>query len=154
MYMSKISAVGLFCLDKFENNQMRTSTTFFPTSKLTEVYFNFINFTNFKYCDVKSMFYSVHKNIKNYQCEECAQRFSAKRALDKHYEVIHLQIKKYQCLKCDYKTSDKSTLKNHTLVKHTKNPKFECKHCNFVTNICKRLKVHNAKEHPTRRKCL
>ena len=37
--MPKISAVGLFCLDKFENNQTRTCTTFFRTSKLTEVYF-------------------------------------------------------------------------------------------------------------------
>ena len=38
--MPKISAVGLFCLDKFENNQTRTCTTFFQTSKLTEVYFS------------------------------------------------------------------------------------------------------------------
>ena len=37
--MPKISAVGLFCLDKFENNQTRTCTTFFRTSKLAEVYF-------------------------------------------------------------------------------------------------------------------
>ena len=37
--MPKISAVGLFCLDKFENNQTRTRTTFFRTSKLTELYF-------------------------------------------------------------------------------------------------------------------
>ena len=37
--MPKISAVGLFCLEKFENNQMRTCTTFFQTPKLTEVYF-------------------------------------------------------------------------------------------------------------------
>ena len=36
--MPKISAVGLFCLDKFENNQTRTRTTFFRTSKLTELY--------------------------------------------------------------------------------------------------------------------
>ena len=40
--MPKISAVGLFCLDKFENNQTRTCTTFFRTSKLTEVYFKVI----------------------------------------------------------------------------------------------------------------
>ena len=39
--MPKISAAGLFCLDRFENNQTRTCTTFFRTSKLTEVYFNF-----------------------------------------------------------------------------------------------------------------
>ena len=39
-YMPKISAVGLFCPDKFENNQTRTCITFFRTSKLTEVYFN------------------------------------------------------------------------------------------------------------------
>ena len=38
--MPKISAVGLFCLDKFENNQMRMCTTFFRTSKLAEVYFS------------------------------------------------------------------------------------------------------------------
>ena len=38
--MHKISAVWLFCLDKFENNQTRMSTTFFQTSKLTEVYFS------------------------------------------------------------------------------------------------------------------
>ena len=37
--MPKISAVGLFCLEKFENNQTRTCTTFFRTSKLTELYF-------------------------------------------------------------------------------------------------------------------
>ena len=37
--MPKISAVGHFCLDKFENNQTRTRTTFFRTSKLTELYF-------------------------------------------------------------------------------------------------------------------
>ena len=38
--MPKISAVGLFCLDKFENNQTRMCTTFFRTSKLTELNFN------------------------------------------------------------------------------------------------------------------
>ena len=38
--MPKISVVGLFCLDKFENNLMRTCTTFFRTSKLTELNFN------------------------------------------------------------------------------------------------------------------
>ena len=38
--MPKISAVGLFCLDKFENNQTRTCITFLRTSKLTELYFN------------------------------------------------------------------------------------------------------------------
>ena len=38
-YMPKISAVGHFCLDKFENNQTRKCTTFFRTSKLTELYF-------------------------------------------------------------------------------------------------------------------
>ena len=41
--MPKISAVGLFCLDKFENNQTKTCTTFFRASKLTEVYFNRLN---------------------------------------------------------------------------------------------------------------
>ena len=45
--MPKISAVGLFCLDKFENNQTRTCTTFFRTSKLTEVYFK-SSYTAFK----------------------------------------------------------------------------------------------------------
>ena len=38
--MRKISAVGLFCLYKFENNQTRTCTTFFRMSKLTEPYFS------------------------------------------------------------------------------------------------------------------
>ena len=38
--MPKISAVGLFCLDKFENNQTRTHTTIFRMSNLTEPYFN------------------------------------------------------------------------------------------------------------------
>ena len=38
-YMPKISAVGLFCLYKFENNQTRTCTTFFRMSKITEPYF-------------------------------------------------------------------------------------------------------------------
>ena len=38
-YMPKISAVGLFCLYKFENNQTRTCTTFFRMSKLNEPYF-------------------------------------------------------------------------------------------------------------------
>ena len=38
--MPKISAVGLFCLDKFENYQTRTCTTFFRTSNLTEPYFS------------------------------------------------------------------------------------------------------------------
>ena len=38
--MPKISAVGHLCLDKFENNQTRTCTTFFRTSKLNKVYFS------------------------------------------------------------------------------------------------------------------
>ena len=46
--MPKISAVGLFCLDKFENNQTRTRTTFFRTSKLTEVYFRVEGIKPFK----------------------------------------------------------------------------------------------------------
>ena len=46
--MPKISAVGLFCLDKFENNQTRTCTTFFQTSKLTEVYFNLYSTLGFQ----------------------------------------------------------------------------------------------------------
>ena len=38
-YMRKISAVGLFCPYKFENNQTRMWPTFFRISKLTEPYF-------------------------------------------------------------------------------------------------------------------
>ena len=38
-HMPKILAVRLFCLDKLENNQTRTCTTFFQMSKLTETYF-------------------------------------------------------------------------------------------------------------------
>ena len=34
-----ISAVGLFCIDKFEDNQMRNGSTFFRMSKLTKPYF-------------------------------------------------------------------------------------------------------------------
>ena len=39
-YMLKISAVGLFCLYEFEDNQTRTCTTFFRMSKLNEPYFS------------------------------------------------------------------------------------------------------------------
>ena len=42
--MPKISAVGLFCFDKFENNQRRMCTTFLQMSKLTEVYFKYTGF--------------------------------------------------------------------------------------------------------------
>ena len=38
--MPKISAVGLFCIYKFEDNQTRTRTTFFRMSKLNEPYFS------------------------------------------------------------------------------------------------------------------
>ena len=48
--MPKISAVGLFCLDRFENNQTRTCTTFFRTSKLTELYFSHLSFCIQKHC--------------------------------------------------------------------------------------------------------
>ena len=40
-YMPIISAVGLFCTDKFEDNQTRKCSTFFSMSKLIEPYFNF-----------------------------------------------------------------------------------------------------------------
>ena len=46
-YMPKISAVGLFCLYKFENNQTRTCTTFFRMSKLTEPYFRIFKSNHF-----------------------------------------------------------------------------------------------------------
>ena len=52
--MPKISAVGFFCLEKFENNQTRTCTTFFRTSKLTEVYFNECIFVTFLIKDEQS----------------------------------------------------------------------------------------------------
>ena len=65
--MPKISAFGLFCLDEFEKNQTRTCTTFFRTSKLTEVYFrealNINVFSRFysEFCYLKK----VHTNICN-----------------------------------------------------------------------------------------
>ena len=39
-YMPIISAVGLFCIDKFEDNQMRKCSTFFRMSKLSKPYFS------------------------------------------------------------------------------------------------------------------
>ena len=42
-YMPLIFAIGLFCLDKFDDNQTRKCSTFFPNvSYLTELYFGII----------------------------------------------------------------------------------------------------------------
>ena len=72
--MPKLSAVGLFCLDKFENNQTRTCKTFFQTSKLTEVYFMHIN----KYKDLIPIYLSPDSfyilffmNIFNFKTFKC-----------------------------------------------------------------------------------
>ena len=42
-----ISAFGLFCIDKYEDNQTRKCSTFFRMSKLTEPYFG-VNFHVFR----------------------------------------------------------------------------------------------------------
>ena len=39
--MPIISAVGLFCIDKFEDNQTRKCLTFFRMSKFTKPYFKY-----------------------------------------------------------------------------------------------------------------
>ena len=55
--MPKITAVGLFCLEKIENNQTRTHITFFRMSKLTELYFRIWTFFEGK--KFKPNFYKV-----------------------------------------------------------------------------------------------
>ena len=64
--MPKISAVGLFCLDKFENYQTRTCTTFFRTPNLTEPYFSYIYNLNASFHSVSSTVCPLLRSVKSY----------------------------------------------------------------------------------------
>ena len=97
--MPKISAVGLFCLDKFENNQTRTCTTFFRTSKLTEVYFSY---SRIEYSKIEDEITIDFLHFPTLTCIECIwQSLEHELALcsrlsKQHYSLLSFSFNKFQ----------------------------------------------------------
>ena len=77
---------------------------------------------NFGYADeLKSHIYTVHQNIKVYQCQYCDKYFRKSGALLIHKRAIHEDIKLYKCQKCEKEFASKGNLNSHMKTNH-KNP--------------------------------
>ena len=78
-YMPIISAVGLFCIDKLEDNQTRKCSTFFQMLKLTKPYF-------------KKYLFVIHvdffKVLKNHFLNNIS--FGSLKILNEKYNMSHI----------------------------------------------------------------
>ena len=128
--MPKISAVGLYCLDKFEKSQTRTCTTFFRTSKLTEVYFkkncHFVSFL--KRC-LKQTSYSDKKSTLEWR-KIASPCFSRGFCFDVHSSLQYYQESFfsffYRCF-CQRRKVGRSSRRRLSKVSFTPRPKNEGK---------------------------
>ena len=92
--MAIISAAGLFCIDKFEDNQTRKCSTFFRMSKLTKPYFNL----SYSYGNHETdVFFGNLSDVKKLheQFPNRKQYFNDLRDTEEYYENIDQVMQNY-----------------------------------------------------------
>ena len=57
----------------------------------------------------------IHKNEKQFKCNECNKELSQKRGLQLH-KTIHSNQRKYKCNECNKRLTQSSSLKTHRLI--------------------------------------
>merc|ERR1712150_257400 len=72
----------------------------------------------------------VARKIKSYQCPQCRDCFSSKRAIKQHEKEAHPNT---QCGKCELSCQNKVELKRHVRLVHKNKMNFKCKKCSYIT---------------------
>lgn len=74
-------------------------------------------------------------------CPICAQSYSNKYNMQRHYSMIHLHSLRFTCEQCGKCLSSKQNYKEHRYI-HTGEKPFECKDCGVRFRQCSQLSVH------------
>ena len=67
----------------------------------------------------------IHKNAKQFKCNECNKKFNQSSGLKKHNSLIHSNERKYKCNECNKRFNRKYYLKSHRLI-HSNERQFVC----------------------------
>uniref|UniRef100_W8ANR0 Zinc finger protein 91 n=1 Tax=Ceratitis capitata TaxID=7213 RepID=W8ANR0_CERCA len=95
----------------------------------------------------------VHLIKKPFQCSACAQCFTQKASMQRHFATQHnADFKRFKCVKCPLSFSQKSNLHNHVQNVHPQcvdklKVKFACNQCSSVYNSKHTLHRHINRVH-------
>ena len=96
------------------------------------------NFT--KQSRLQSHINSIHKNIRNFQCQHCDKAFKAKIHLDNHM-LQHSGDRPFQCGECGERFRHKLSLISHSRI-HSDSRPFVCDTCGRAFRDNSTLKAH------------
>ena len=92
----------------------------------------------------------VHKNVKNFKCEQCGKTFGEKSLLTRH-QSVHSSVKtSFYCNVCKKYVGD---IKSHCRTEHADVP-FECEYCFRRYAKQREYRVHVSSKHTKLRKWL
>ena len=125
--------------------------TFGRSSELNRHYSNIHeekNINKCEYCNkdfvgnLQSHVDRVHKNIRNFECKECGNRFFKDAELKTHIDVVHKKLKPFKCELCPYRAINNGKLNYHHKLVHENVRPYPCEECGmgFKTNYS--LKRH------------
>ena len=69
-------------------------------------------------------------------CEKCQEQYETKDALEMHSQNAHKNVKEYNCNECDHQTTDSFKLKKHTDLAHNQFQGLEDKNISFYCVSC------------------
>ena len=82
---------------------------------------------------------TIHKKIKNFECDKCEFKFYKKTKLKRHINSVHLKIKNFECDKCEYKCNTNTNLKRHINIctgkENISSGEYKCRECLKDMNI-------------------
>lgn len=100
--------------------------------------------------DLNSHKRSVHRNTKDFQCDQCAYRAVAAADLRKHYR-LHSGESPFECPHdgCNFRGKHSNSLDYHKKKVHPTGEPLRCEHlgCQFSTFMAPAMKTHRIKNH-------
>ena len=89
---------------------------------------------------------TVHKELKNYQCEICEMFFSRVNYI-RHMRGVHEEVRDFICRFCEKAFTQAGTLRNHIKLVHKKSKPYTCDFCGMISWTKHTLNNHISNVH-------
>jgi len=89
----------------------------------------------------------VHEKRRPFPCDQCNQSFGKKSNLSKHVQLVHEKRKPFTCPHCQKPFGQKSNLNAHVKTVHQQERPFSCQQCNLNFGQKSALVMHERAVH-------